>query len=121
MRSFTWPPVALARTQTVDVYVPATVRATQFGESFSVHACAVVSVLWRSAAQPSVWPRATRVSPQPASGAQPDRSVSNVALVTRLPATPAVTTVPAVVTWPAVSVADTSSGYVPGAAYVWRA
>src|SRR5690242_12497698 len=110
MRSFTWPPVALARTQTVDVYVPATVRATQFGESFSVHVCAVVNELLRSAAQPSMWPPATRVSPQPASGAQPDRSVSNVALVTRLPATPTVTNAPLVVVSPAVSVTDTSSG-----------
>ena len=75
----------------------------------SVHVCADPSGLFRSAAQPSLCPPATRVRLQPASGAQPDRSVSKVELVTRFPASPADTCTAVVDVRPAVSVTETAS------------
>ena len=50
------------RTQTAAVYVPATVVATQLGESCSVaNVLVVVPVLVSLAAQPPLWPPLTRV------------------------------------------------------------
>src|SRR5207248_8385577 len=57
--------VAAVFTQTVAVYVPATLLTTQFGLSLRVQVWAELSGLFRSAAQPSLWPPATRVRLHP--------------------------------------------------------
>src|SRR5919108_6055059 len=99
--------------------MPATLVATQFGESFSRHVAAAPLVFDSCADQLPLCPPATRASTTPAPEPetfQPEVSVSNELFLT-IPAL-TVTWLVAVLDWPTVSVTVTATVNVPADAYV---